>query len=874
MKRLRRLCQHAIILVFSVLFLLSGVTYPTEAEEENVETIRSTFFVVTAQEYHTMDVRFSADWFKQDSRIYSHDLAKLSLGLTTSAFRPSKKFWGDYKSPDENLCSFLTEAHFEDLRSDDYDKDPSMYTVSTVMGHQKIGEGDEAFELIAVGVCGQGYIDEWESNFTIGNELIHQGFHSSSDLVFDRICGYIAANHLEGPYKVWISGFSRAAAISNLTAAKLTDSNLFREENVFAYTFATPRTVRDPNAARYTNIFNIVGKADPVPCVPFAEWGYDRYGITLYLPVMETDSDFDLKREKADEIYKNLTGIDYWYNREANSLLKMVMAYLLELCPTAQVYTEHFQDKIIRIWEKRDPVTILSNLLDIANDPIVINEKNESEANALLNYLVLIIRDFTNQRTVFRRWNHSASLVANIMQAHTPELYISWVYSTDSGETLYNTSSRYTMVYVDSPLAVTLYRDGEKLETLPGIMKYDYVSKERIELIPKDQRVVPEDYRYLDYTDDFIMVLIPHDREYQFVVEAADVREGICFMQFDYSVGKQTADHITLTFYDIPEHGNMRVTFTPDNQTSITSDTEFHEEDFYREEYELQVSDVQNLIRSDMFGMRWADAVMLIISVTLLVIFLLLFQMTYLIARFRFNRRVKRGWIPSGVKFNPVPILCVFTIFMLFLIMEFYRFLLPDNTNMLLLFKAIIGILSVLIALSGYLRRKRPLSGFIMLSLLVMTAADIVMTESIYVGPILHSISYLILSYAFMREEKMEKKQIILWGVAVLAMVVAAILIRGKFGALRILAIIYSASALLMIVNSFSQQRRVMSGSILLFISGLLVMYNEIQGKTFFSHLISLGTYYVAIALLASSCTRVPLAKLVPQMPETGEMEV
>ena len=89
-----------------------------------------------------------------------------------------------------------------------------------------------------------------------------------------------------------------------------------------------------------------------------------------------------------------------------------------------------------------------------------------------------------------------------------------------------------------------------------------------------------------------------------------------------------------------------------------------------------------------------------------------------------------------------------------------------------------------------------------------------------------------------------------------------------------ILAIIYSASALLMIVNSFSQQRRVMSGSILLFISGLLVMYNEIQGKTFFSHLISLGTYYVAIALLASSCTRVPLAKLVPQMPETGEMEV
>ena len=55
---------------------------------------------------------------------------------------------------------------------------------------------------------------------------------------------------------------------------------------------------------------------------------------------------------------------------------------------------------------------------------------------------------------------------------------------------------------------------------------------------------------------------------------------------------------------------------------------------------------------------------------------------------------------------------------------------------------------------------------------------------------------------------------------------------------------------------------------LLSFAAGVMVMYNVIHGRTFFSHIISLGTYYLAIATLASTNTRVVMPRLVPEAVE------
>ena len=92
---------------------------------------------------------------------------------------------------------------------------------------------------------------------------------------------------------MWITGYSRAAATSNLTAAYFDENPndlpgmvTLTPENIYAYCFETPAGVRNPDneSGLYDNIFSIVNQHDFVPMVAMRKWGFDRYGITKYLP--------------------------------------------------------------------------------------------------------------------------------------------------------------------------------------------------------------------------------------------------------------------------------------------------------------------------------------------------------------------------------------------------------------------------------------------------------------------------------------------------------------------------------------------------------------------------------------------------------------
>ena len=193
--------------------------------------------------------------------------------------------------PAVNVEAYLMNAGFTDIRKSDYSKETSIYTISTAIGSRRMEhEGDEPFTLIAVGVCGGNYKNEWQSNFTAGTDDLHEGFSSASDLVTDRIAGYIATRGITGRVKIWISGFSRAAAVANLTAGRLTHTGAFPKEDVYAYTFATPAAVQDPPKTGDENIFNIISPTDAVPQVMPADWNCGRYGKDLYLPVPEFSS--------------------------------------------------------------------------------------------------------------------------------------------------------------------------------------------------------------------------------------------------------------------------------------------------------------------------------------------------------------------------------------------------------------------------------------------------------------------------------------------------------------------------------------------------------------------------------------------------------
>ena len=831
-------------------------------EEKSVETISARFYELTTQSNHSLQVDFNPDWFQQDATVFSQKLAQLSLGLAVSAFRPNSRVLDDISSMDENLYSFLQQAHFHDLRSDDYDKNPSKYTVSTVMGHQTIGTGDDAFELIAVGVCGQGYLDEWESNLTIGSGDIHEGFARSAQLVYDRIFGYIAANQIKGPCKVWISGFSRAAAVSNVTAAMLVDSDTFAQETVFAYTFATPRTVKDesPSFKEYSNIFNIVGKKDPVPSIPFQEWGYNRFGITYFLPTPESDSDYDQKREKADVIYKDITGIDFWYNQEADRVVQMILAYLLEICPTPEKYEKCLQDKLIHIWEHKDALYVIQMLFEISEDPELINEKTSYGANQMMNYLMLQILDFMNNRYFFRSWNNQASAGGNLLQAHTPELYVSWLFSTDNPSDLYNYNTLYSQFYIDCGGTVELIKNGKVLESLePSVI---YTGDEKKTLIPAEKRITPESYRYLSYNESSILATIPRDEDYTLYIHKL---ENVLTMAIrtDFEADYQLPVYASMYIND--DESSDGIYFYIDKEGSIRYDNGKHsveQQELLKDN--LTASLLGMVSRESVLEISWKNYILTALAAVLLVLSLMLFALVYLIGRCRFVWKVRQGWIRKGTKFNALPTLCTVAIFWLFLIMQVYRQLFPNSYNLVYQFKLIIGALALGICFRGYLKRKDHYTLWTMVAMSVFCLADLVITKYPLDGGILYCLGYGTLTYLFIKENGFGKWQIMVW---LLASAIALFIIFNHADAMGNMVWPFAAFllvVLLMVTASLRMRRRTLVATVLLMFGGLLFIYNYINGETFLRHILSLGTYYAAIALLASSCTQLVLPKLVP----------
>ncbi|MCR5097015.1 MAG: hypothetical protein K6A70_09850 [Erysipelotrichaceae bacterium] len=824
-----------IFILFIVLALFGPVSISADepAEDETINLI-DTFFITTTGRYKAVTIPFNPKWFNDDARDYSHDLAKLSLGLATASFRPGS-YAPSERDPDYNLHFFLYQAGFEDMRSDDYDKDPSKYTVSTMMGHRTINDGDDSYELIAVGICGQGYLDEWESNFSIGDGSHPEGFESAAQLVYDRVFGYISANHLGGKLKIWLSGFSRAAAIANITAARLTDSDMFASENVFAYTFATPNTVKKEDLKEYDNIFNVCGKMDPVTSIPFDEWGYTRYGTTFYTPTLETDTDFIKKRQSANVIYEDLTGIPYWNNANINSELRTIIGCLLRLCPTAEIYTQSLEDNLISLWEKHDAVSVFKKLLEMSEDPLLVNEKNRADANMLMNRFSYLLIDYVLETNSFRRYNAKASVGSNILQTHTPELYMSWIFSVDNKEDLYSDLKDYTEVYVEGETVVKLFRDEVLVDS------YSFSETD-----------VNEENRYLSLYDEQIKVLVPADDNYDIRI-TSNIDQTIGVMIARNKTGQQTPTMTTLAHYHgkVGEPINIRIQKGGDTNYVTTPDSA--EMTIFRPDTYLSNSQFANFVYRNNNSASWRDMIMFIFMVQLILLCFVIFLVTLAVKYLRHVHMKKKGIIPAATRFRPLPIICFFLIWQLVLIKELYKILYDVPVSTMTSYEVFISLLLMLIAFYGYRRKKDRFHRMIMLAILVLCIGDIVLNYSDLFGYLVLILVNILLTYNYVVEDNPDRLQIIAWVVFSLINILLILRVPGQFDFLRFEAIIYAISGWALVCSSYVFPGRTYRGSLLLLVSGILYMINKLINFNVLLYAASVLCFYIAAITLASS---------------------
>ena len=206
----------------------------------------------------------------------------------------------DYSNKDVNARNFLTDCKFSDFESVNYDRAPQMDSIAYVMAHKEITVFDQStqrnktFNLVAVGIRGAGYGAEWASNVTIGdsanptNVYRHRGFDESAQTVCAGIEKYIRKYNLSNNVKYWVVGFSRSAAVANLTAGYLTDdADKYHtaQKDIYGYTFESPQAAhKSEDLLKYKNIHNIINALDAVPKVSPSGFDHRRLGIDYVMP--------------------------------------------------------------------------------------------------------------------------------------------------------------------------------------------------------------------------------------------------------------------------------------------------------------------------------------------------------------------------------------------------------------------------------------------------------------------------------------------------------------------------------------------------------------------------------------------------------------
>lgn len=274
--------------------------------------------------------RYSDRWFTGSSYVLNRQLAALSSYAVCKKYSITNN---GIESEGNEATGLLTECGYKDVEANQYyngSSEPD--SMGCVIGTKKILDAGKKYTLLAVFPDSPKYGQEWAGNFTVGKNSIHQGFKAGRDEVLRFLKNYISKHKIKGALKFWLTGHSRFATVSNLTAGFLAGGGecylgkvSISPEDVYCYTFAAPSAIKDsakkkdalsvagsrakddnrylrdsagepysyegndanelvnPAGKEYQGIHNCMADHDIVPKLPPEKWGLGRYGTELPL---------------------------------------------------------------------------------------------------------------------------------------------------------------------------------------------------------------------------------------------------------------------------------------------------------------------------------------------------------------------------------------------------------------------------------------------------------------------------------------------------------------------------------------------------------------------------------------------------------------
>lgn len=287
---------------------------------------------------------YSDGYFLNDARIYDPHLATMSLCFELTTWSRNVKEESDWTTDvskavtgkmawqnaydllvgrDDEEDGYENGLGFTDFYVNEYwENEPQKDSIGLVIAQKKLAYQDVT--LVAVGVRGGGYGQEWASNFTVGKTGEHTGFMQAKNHVLEKLKEYIADHQITGEIKVWLVGYSRAGCVANMVGGelvknpKLGSGTTVAQKDLYVYTFEAPMgTLKSYTNGNYKNIHNIINLNDLVPLVAPSSWGFARYNTDKYIPSAKLSSNFEEEyEEKMLSFYERFEGDTTYKVRE------------------------------------------------------------------------------------------------------------------------------------------------------------------------------------------------------------------------------------------------------------------------------------------------------------------------------------------------------------------------------------------------------------------------------------------------------------------------------------------------------------------------------------------------------------------------------
>jgi len=432
-----------------------------------------------------LEFDYSDDFFvENDGYKYNHDLARATLALELSSYTADGTT-GEDKTADErmaNIYDAYAKLGFDrdSVEQHNYGKPLSDNSDSAAYSFASKELYDGSY-LVAVVVRGGEYGGEWRSNFHVGTGSKHTGFNTPAEEVYANLSAYMSGKGYDSSNtKLWITGYSRGAAIANIVAGRVNETGLVQSKNMYAYTFATPNGVKVAETSAenevHDNIYNIVLPYDVVPKVAMENWDYGRYGITKEFPSVNPTSRGETAHEK---FFLNHTGKKYSVGIAQTKTANHAINLLSSFAENQETYVQEYESCIMDLVEWamcRKHYQTLNEFISerYSSRPdyqyakrFALNRKGILKYSGIYELLYFngITRDVDEVikpifELISKEMNFLDSLgfygnIKTIANAHHPEYYIAWLYAYDNPPYIY--TPVYKKLTITCPVNVNVY---------------------------------------------------------------------------------------------------------------------------------------------------------------------------------------------------------------------------------------------------------------------------------------------------------------------------------------------------------------------------------------------------------------------------------